>query len=749
MLTLTAIMGSLSYPYSVVSGKTPTNKKQSSRANKATGQPQQFNNRTQQSYQLPISFEANHGQTDDEVKFLSRSSGYTLFLTATEAVLSLRRGGNESPAVLRMKLAGANANPQVAGRGELPGKVNYLMGRDQGEWRTNVSTYRQVYYEDVYSGVDLVYYGNQQQLEYDFIVEPHANPKTIRLAFSGARSLSVNHNGDLVLQTAAGEVRQKRPVAYQEIDGQRQTITINYVVKNRRQVGFQLGAYDPAKPLVIDPVIDYSTYLGGGGVEEGNDIVVDDEGNIYVTGMTSSVNFPTRNPIKGICQPCQSLSYDAFVTKINPGASGDASLVFSTFWGSNLHGSTEGRGIDVDAEKNIYVVGITGSYSFPTTPNALQPVIQPFSSTNGFLTKFDPQGSSMQYSTYLMGNNVDEPGDVAVDDDNNIYVAGATASTNFPLLNAYQPYNAGIFDGFLTKFHWTPPAPGMPADPGAYTLAYSTYFGGYDPDIATNLALDRAGNAYMTGSTQSRDLAWTPQWDGFPVLNGFQTNHGGGTDAFVIKMDPSKIGGASLLYSSYLGGSNQENAAVRLGGIAVDMWDDVYVTGMTSSGANFPLQAAFDNSIGGTYDTFVTKVNPDLVGAASLIYSTFLGGNGLDYGYDIAVDLQGRAHVVGFTESNNFPLRGCAFSDGPSWDGFIAVLNPLGSELDFSTYLDGNGADSINAIALDADGIAHVTGSTDSSNFRMKNAYQNNLGGLSPGSYFKDAFVTKIQLDCP
>lgn len=743
ILTLTALMGSFSYPYSVVSGKTPTNNKQS--AKKALGQQLAAGKSTQQSYQLPISFEANMGQTDAEVKFLSRGSGYTLFLTATEAVLSLRKSMNDKPAVLRMQLAGANDNPQITGRDELTGKVNYLMGQDRSEWRTNVSTYRQVYYEEVYSGVDLIYYGNRQQLEYDFLVEPEANPKAIRLAFTGARSMTVDRSGDLVLETAAGQVRQKRPVAYQEIDGQRQTVTANYVVKNRRQVGFQLGEYDQTKPLVIDPVIDYSTYLGGGGVDEAYDIAIDNDGNIYVTGVTGSVNFPTRNPIKGICQPCQNWSVEAFVTKINPDEDGDPSLVFSTFWGSNLQGHTEGRAIDVDAAQNVYVVGITGSNSFPTTPNAHQPAFQPFTSTNGFLTKFDPQGSSLQYSTYLMGNNVDEPGDVAVDNDNNIYVTGATASSNFPLLNAYQPYNAGGFDGFLTKFAWTPPAPGMPADPGAYTLAFSTYFGGYETDMATNLALDSAGNAYMTGSTQSRDLAWTPQWDGFPVLNGFQTSHAGGTDAFVMKLDPSKTGNAALLYSTYLGGSGQENAAVRLGGIAVDIWDDVYVTGMTSSGVNFPLWAAYDSSLAGSYDTFVTKVNPDLAGAASLIYSTFLGGGGLDYGNDIAVDLAGQAYVVGMTQSNNFPLTECAFQDGPSWDGFITVLDPLGATLVFSTYLDGNGSDSINAVAVDADGIAHVTGSTDSTNFRLKDAYQNNLGGLSPGSYFKDAFVTKIR----
>lgn len=739
--------------YSVVSGKTSTNNTQPSAAKKAVGQRKQLatSEHLRQSYQLPLSFETNHGQTDGEVKFLSRGSGYTLFLTSTEAVLSLRNGTNNKPGVLRMKLAGANRNPIVAGRDELPGKINYLMGQDRNQWQTNVSTFRQVYYEEVYPGVDLVYYGNQRQLEYDFIVQPQADPKTIRLAFTGARSLKIDRNGDLLLQTAAGLVRQKRPVAYQEIDGQQRTVTANYVVKNRRQVGFQLGEYDATKPLVIDPIIDYSTYLGGYGVDEGNDIVVDDEGNIYVTGATSSIDFPTKNPIKPICQPCQTLSNDAFITKINPNASGEASLVFSTFWGSNIHGHTEGRAIDVDADRNIYVVGITGSSNFPTTPNAHQPLYQPFTGLNGFLTKFDPAGSSYQYSTYLMGNNVDEANDVAVDDQNNIYIAGATGSTNFPLVNFYQGYNFGSFDGFLMKFGWTPPNMGVPPDPGAYTLAYSTYFGGYTTDIATNLALDSDGGIYLTGTTQSRDLPWTPYWDGFPVLNGFQMSHGGGTDVFVMKIDAGKGGPGSLQYSSFLGGSGQENAAVRLGGIAVGLAGEAYVTGMTSSNVNFPLWEAYDSTMSGTYDAFVTKVNTNEVGSSSLIYSTFLGGNGLDYGFDIAVDSDGRAYVAGMTQSTNFPLRGCAYTDGPLTDGFITVFERSGADLVFSTYLGGNEGDDINAITLDRSGVAYVTGSTNSTNFRLKNAYQSNLGGLSPGSASRDAFVTKIQplIECP
>lgn len=739
ILTLTALMGSLCYPYSEVNGKSHPHR---TRQKKSAGQPElpSTNKSMQQFYQLPMSFEANLGQTDNRVKFLSRGSGYTLFLTATEAILSLRQGADEKRAVLRTRLVGANPNPQVAGLNELPGKVNYLMGQNPNGWHSNVSTYAKVFYEEVYPGVDLVYYGKQQQLEYDFIVGPHSDPERIRLAFTGARSLTVDAAGDLLLETDAGTVRQKRPVAYQEINGQRQLVVARYVVNKQRQAGFELGAYDPTRALVIDPVIEYSTYLGGGGVDEAFDIAVDNEGFIYVTGVTASINFPFDDAIKGPCVTCQNSGGEAFVTKINPSESGAPSVEFSTFWGSDVHGNTEGRAIDVDLAKNIYVVGITGSNSFPTTPNALQPLYQPFTSTNGFLTKFNADGSSMLYSTYLMGNNVDEANDVAVDDDANIYITGATGSTNFPFLNGYQSYNAGIFDGFLMKF-------ASMKTPSAYKLAYSTYFGGYTDDIATNIALDSAGNAYLTGSTQSRDLPWTPYNDGLPVLNGFQMVHGGGTDAFVTKFDPAKIGAASLLYSTFLGGNNQENATVRVGGIAVDIRGDAYVTGTTGS-ANFPIwptagpHPAYDSTVSG-YDAFVTKVSPDQVGSASLIYSTFLGEAGVDHGYDIAVDLNGRAFVTGTTESVNFPLTDCAFTNGPSVDGFITVLNSRGSALFFSTYLDGNSADTIYAIAVDESSVAHVAGSTNSTDFRLQNAYQLNLGGTTPNG-FKDAFVTRI-----
>lgn len=740
VLTLTGLMGSLALPYSAAaSGQTRTNADNTTRAAQPVGQREPLKTeQMKQFYQLPMSFEANQGQSDRRVKFLSRGQGYTLFLTPTEAVLSLRQQQNQDSAVLRMKLIGANPKSQVAGQDELPGKVNYFKGRDRAGLSSNVSTYAKVYYQEIYPGVDMVYYGKQQQLEYDFILEPNRDPGKIRLGFTGARGLVIEETGDLVLETAAGKVRQQRPVAYQEINGQRREVAASYVLKGQRQVGFEVGDYDPARPLVIDPVLDYSTYLGGGGIEEGNDIAVGADGKIYVTGWTTSVNFPlSANPYDNTCQSCPGWGTDAFITKLDPSQSGAASLVYSSFIGTSP-GNTEGRAIAVDSSNNIYITGITSWKNFPTTANALQPDYLPFSNGNAFLTKLDATGSSLLYSTYLAGNNVDEGADVAVDANDNIYVAGRTASTNFPItpMSAYQVYNAGIFDGFVMKFDHL-------GGGSSYAQTYSTYLGGNNGDEATHLALDSSGHVYLTGTTQSADLSGTSYYDGFPVLNGFQTALSAGGDAFMTKIDPTKVWAASLLYSTYLGGSNHENSAVQVGGIAVDYNNKAYVTGMTNS-ANFPIKNALDATLGG-YDAFVTKIDATLSGDASLVYSTYLGGLAQEYGNDIAVDALGQVYVAGMTQSNDFPLTQCTFPNAPYMDGFITVLDSNGSSLVYSTYLGGNGYDFINAIAVDANGTAFVTGHTDATNFPVTpGAYQPNLGGLTPNSYYKDAFVTKI-----
>jgi hypothetical protein len=697
--------------------------------------------RLKQLSQLPMSFEANRGQTDRRVKFLSRGDGYTLFLTPTEAVISLRRGEHQDPSVLRMRLVGADPRSHVAGQDELPGKVNYFKGGNRAAWSGNVSTYAKVYYRGVYPGVDVVYYGKQRQLEYDFIVAPDGDPGRIQLAFAGARRLFLDEAGDLVLETAAGRVRQQRPVAYQEVDGRRREVSAAYVLKGRRHVGFEVGDYDPSRPLVIDPVIDYSTYLGGGGVEEGDDIAIDAEGKIYVTGWTMSVNFPASvGAYDAVCQRCANWGMDAFVTKIDPSQSGAASLVFSSFLGSGTTGNTESRAVAVDSSNNVYVTGVTTARDFPTTANALEPAYQFMSNTNSFLTKFDATGGSLIYSTYLLGNNVEEGADVDVDAGGNVNVAGRTASTNFRTMNAYQLNNAGMFDAFVMKF--------APAVGNNYVLTYSTYLGGNNSDEAGSLALDGAGRVYLTGTTQSADNAGTPLvYEGFPVLNGFQTALAAGGDAFMTKLDPGVGGPASLLYSTYLGGNNHENSIVQSGGIAVDANNMAYVTGTTNS-ANFPLKNPWDATLG-YYDAFVTKIDASLAGNASLVYSTYLGGLAVEMGNDIAVDSVGRAYVTGMTQSNDFPVM-CGFANTPSTDAFITVLDAAGSQPVFSTHIGGNGGEAGYAIAVDAFGTAYVTGNTDSSNFPNPGAYQPTLGGTSPGSYFNDAFVTKITpTNCP
>lgn len=721
VLMLGCLIGSLTISHKNTNAETKAN-------NLPASQPFAADS-TNQLSQRALSFEANQGQTDRRVKFLSRGSGYTLFLTPAEAVLSLRQKQDQTPAIVRMKMAGANQNPEVVGEEKMSAKVNYFNGRDRTDWKSNVATYARIKYREVYPGIDMVYYGKQQQLEYDFIVAPNSDPRKIRLNFSGVRSLSIDQAGALVMETAAGEIRQHPPVAYQEFDGRRQPVAATYELKNQHEVGFKLGDYDPAQTLVIDPVIDYSTYLGGSGQDEGNDIVVDANGYIYVTGWTSSVNFPVEQAIKGNLTG----TVDAFISVIYPPLGAD-SLVSSTYWGQpSGFGNTEGRAIAINSDNHVLVTGTTSAQNFPTTPGALQPVYQPFSGSSGFLSKFDLSKGALLYSTYLMGNGSDEPADLAVDTDNNVYISGRTTSTaNFPitLSAAYQINNAGSFDGFAMK---------LGPSGSTYSLRYSTYLGGVNNDCASNIAVDSNQNVYLTGTTQSADQPATPQYEGFPVHNAYQANHSAGDDAFVTKINTRARGSASLAYSTYLGGNGSENAMVQLGGIAFDHTtsSDVYVTGSTNS-VNFPLRGEFDNTLS-FYEVFVTRIDTSQAGDDSLKFSTFLGDTGNDLGNDIAVDNWGRVFVTGRTESPNFPVV-CGSPKGASYDGFVTMLDWGGSPIRFSTHLGGNSIDAINAIAVDALGVAHVTGIThswDNWNPPM-NGFQ--LAPLGAG----DAFVTTI-----
>jgi hypothetical protein len=687
---------------------------------------------------LPLIFEANQGQTDARVKFLSRTGGYSLFLTGDEAVLTLsgRKADAYKPktvggartlqpntakprpgGVLRMKLRNANPAAKATGLDELAGTSNYFIGSDPAKWRTNVPTYAKVKYEGIYSGIDLVYYGNERQLEYDFIVAPGADPRRIEFDVRGAKRIRRDAQGDLVLKVADGEIRWHKPVVYQEKDGARELVAARYATTATNRVGFELAKYDSSRLLYIDPLI-YSTYLGGSGGESGSGIAVDSAGNAYVTGYTQSTDFPTKNPL----QPAYAGGTDdIFVAKINPTGS---ALVYSTYLGGS--GDDLGSAIAVDSAGNAYVTGVTQSTDFPTQ--------NPLQATNGggpgctdcqdvFVTKINPEGSALVYSTYLGGSNQDNGVGIAVDSAGNAYVGGDTESSDFPITpGAFQTvcnHGSGCFpngDAFMAKIN-----------PSGSALVYATFLGGSNQDIVGGIGVDSAGNAYVIGTTASTD---------FPTVNAVQPAYGGGLDdAFVSKLNPT---GSGLVYSTYLGGGDVD---VGLS-IAVDSAGSAYATGYTYS-TNFPTKNPLQPSNAGHGDAFVTKFN----GAGSaLVYSSYLGGKSRDNAYGIAVDSAGNAYVTGLTASLTFPTKGSLQKFAGNQDAFVSKLNRAGSALVYSTYLGGSEFEAGVGIAVDSTDNAYVNGGTDSTNFPVTpGAFQTVCGG-SPTDclYLGDAFVAKI-----
>jgi Bacterial Ig-like domain (group 3)/Beta-propeller repeat len=677
------------------------------------------------------------------VKFLTRTGAYNMFLTGDEAVLVLRERKDKkdrdkdkfsvetplaaSPAkanstptperatesILRMKLRNANATAKVTGMDEQAGTSNYFIGNDPAKWRTNVPTYSKVKYEGIYSGIDLVFYGNQRQLEYDFIVAPGVDPHRIAFDISGAKRIRKDEHGDLVFKTGEGEIRWHKPVAYQEKDGARQLVAARYAITDRNRVGFEVANYDVGRPLYIDPLI-YSTYLGGSSDDVGFGIALDSAGNAYVTGHTYSTDFPTKNPLQG----ANTGSPTVFVAKLNPTGS---ALVYSTYLGGS--GGEAGNGIVVDSAGNAYVVGFTYSTDFPTTPGAFQ---TKFGGPNdAFVTKINPAGSALVYSTYLGGSTGSfdqEAHGIAVDSAGNAYVTGWTSCSDFPTMNPLQAaYGGGPEDAFVTKLN-----------PTGSALVYSTFLGGSDYDFGTGIAVDSAGDAYVIGRTYSTD---------FPTKNPLQAAaNGGQADAFVAKLNPA---GSAFVYSTYLGGSLFDQGS----GIAVDSAGNAYVIGDTDSD-DFPTtKNAAQPAISGSEDAFVAKLNPT---GSSLVYSTYLGGSDYENGYGIAVNSTGSAFLTGSTSSTDFPTTKNAAqpANGGRADAFAAKLDPTGSAFVYSTYLGGSNSDQGWGIAVDSAGKAYITGLTCSTDFPITpGAFQTNLDG--DGSCNEpnvDAFVTKTSM---
>ena len=670
---------------------------------------------------IPLSFEANHGQAAESINFLARGPGYMLALSPGEAVFALARQPQKTaefsgdtagskpaasaPTLLRMTLPGANSEAAAAGEAELEGKVNYFTGNDPARWRRNVPTFERVRYTEVYPGIDVVYYGNQRRLEYDFVVAPGRDARVILLEFAGAESVAVDPaTGDLLIGAGGETVRQHAPFTYQETANGRREVQSRYALKKDGRVGIEVGEYDAGAPLIIDPVLEYSTFLGGGSTDDGDDIAVDSGGNAYLTGTTLSADFPTASPIQAINRGGAG---DAFVTKIN--AAGTA-LVYSTYFGGT--GQEFGRGIALDSAGNAYITGYTNSSNFPTA-NAFQATIGGFTG-DAFVAKIDATGANLVYSTYLGGTLIENGLGIAVDSAGNAYVTGNTASTNFPTVNPIQAGNNGSGDAFVTKIN-----------PSGSALVYSTQIGGGGADQGFGIAVDSQGSAYITGSTGSSN---------FPTVNPMfprSTN----IEAFVTKLNAA---GSALVYSSYLGGSLAEYGAA----IAVDGQGNAYVTGTTGSN-NFPTANPIQPfTAGGNSDAFVTKVN---AAGSALVYSTYLGGSGSETAGGvaiggIAVDSVGNAYITGSTDSTNFPTANAinpTFGGGTR-DAFVTKINAAGSALSYSTYLGGSGADGGVDLALDSAGNAYITGSTDSSNFpTVAGSFDTTVSGV-------DAFIAKI-----
>ncbi len=665
---------------------------------------------------LPIRFEANAGQTDERVKFLARDKGYSLFLTPEEAVMvlpvapaqtetgrikkvSLRNKETHSVAI-RMSLLNANPAPKMLGEEELIAKSAYFIGSDPAKWQTDVANFGRVRYKAAYPGIDLIYYGNPHQLEYDFVVSPGAEPDVIKIKFEGQDAMELDEAGNLVLKVESGRVVQNAPIVYQSIGGQRVPVEGRYVLLGEASVGFRIGEYDREKVLTIDPFIVLSTYAGGSANDFGNGVAVDASGNVFIVGNTSSSDFPTT---AGALQssPAGGLS-DVFIAKLN--ADGSA-LAYSTYLGGA--GADDGNGIAVDSSGNAYVVGSTSSANFPT----VGPIDAVLGGTqDGFVAKLNATGSALVYSTYLGGAGNDFGNAIAVDSSASAYVTGFTNSADFPFQGVLDSVLGGSQDAYVAKLNAAGSA-----------LAYSTYLGGAGIELGIGIAVDASGAAYVTGRTESAD---------FPTFAAFDNTLGGTADVFVVKLNAA---GSALVYSTYLGGANTEFS----GGIAVDASGNAYLTGQTGS-TDFPTASPLQGGLNGTTDAFVTKLNA--TGSAPT-YSTYLGGANTDFGNGVAVDASGNVFIVGNTSSVDFPVANALQSvfGGGTVDAFAVKLNPSGSALTYSTYLGGNFAEDGTSVAVDASGNAYVAGDTGSSNFPISGiVVDSTLSGT------QDAFVVKI-----
>jgi hypothetical protein len=658
----------------------------------------------------PLAFTKNMGQWDERVLFRTTAGGATMWFTKEgvtyQFTRDIGRGTRRVPdsswahamrpydpgdrdsieqLVLTAKFVGANPSPEVVAEGQMEYKCNYFIGNEPSEWHIDVPNYEAITLKDIYPGIDLNFSGDDGQASYEFVAALGADIAQIKVEYEGAEETSLDADGRLILKTKWGDMIAtiKTPTNGELAGG------AGFSQQSERTIGIEAAG---ANRHTLDTQVVwlvYSTYLGGEHHDYGNSIAVDDDGSAYVTGYTSSSDFPTQDPYQ-----TDQGNEDVFVTKLS--SSGN-NLIYSTYIGGTSY--DEGACIAVDDGGSAYVTGLTFSSNFPT--------MSPFQTYQGgwdaFVIKLSSSGNDLIYCTYLGGGGDDGGSGIAVDGSGNAYATGETSSANFPILNSYQTYQGGS-DAFVTKL-----------SSAGSDLTYSTFLGGGGGDAGLGIAVDGSGNAYVAGTAGSN----------FPTLNSYQTYHGSG-DAFVAKLTAS---GDGLTYGTYLGGGGNDICR----GIAIDGSGSAYVTGTTNS-ADFPVQNPLQLELAGGSDVFVTRLSSS---GNSLIYSTYLGGVSGDNGYAIAVEESGNAFVTGLTDSPDFPIVNPFQTHQGGYDAFVTELSSSGAGLIYCTYLGGGGDDGGRGIAVNGRSNAYVTGVTQSSDFPIQNPYQTDQG-------INDVFVARI-----
>jgi hypothetical protein len=643
---------------------------------------------------LPLSFEPNRGQAGAGTLYLARGNGYLLSLEPSGSRIMLRH--KDKSAEISSKLLGSSKSSRLEALDPLPGHSSYFRGQDHAKWVTGVPNFARVRAAGIYPGIDLIYYGNQNRLEYDFVVAAGADPSAIRLRFDGVRSLRTDAEGNLILSTPAGDLIQQRPDIYQTLEGMRQPVAGRFVIHGRRTVTFELASYDRSRSLVIDPVLVYSSFLGNGYQDEGNALAADAAGNLYLVGDTFSVTYGDS---------------DVLIRKIAP--DGSTFLYSADMGGSD---NDYGTGVAVDSTGSVYVCGYSASTDFPLSDTPFQDGNA--GNNNAIVLRLDPTGSTLIFSTYIGGSYDDRANALALDSQGNVYVTGGAISVDFPTsAGAYQAALKGGIDCFVVEFD------------SRGNGIFSTFIGGGSDDQANGIAVDNQGNSYITGQTVS---------DSYPQVNAsFQHSRHGGSDAFVTELSAD---GSTLVYSTFAGGGGDDIGY----GIAVSQAGQAYVVGTTTS-SDFPTtNGAYQRGYNGSGDIFVLAYSAN---GQNLTFSTYLGSHGVEDGNSIALDSSNNIYVAGDTNSDQYPVTADAVQRNRKggFDAIVSVLDPTGSRLLYSTFFGGSGDDTGSAIAVDPFANVYLTGITISFDYPLTpGAVQR-----QPGTGTRDAFFAKVGFSNP